>query len=652
MHLRVLLLLAPATVLLTSGVAAQETVPLPEPSPPLPSAEPALDLDAPMADLGDGSVDWPTLAAEPEAGAGAADDPARERRYAFAIEGLGTLDRDAGRPVEATLRARFALRSALKAGEDDPAPAGLVDRRARADADILRDLLRGLGYYDAAVNTLVDGQAPRLQVHLRADPGPLYRFEAVTVTGLEGAAAALRPMFTVEQGDPVDADRIAEARAALQLEIGRRGFPFADVGSPQVSVDHARQVGTLQIAIVTGGERRFGRFRLEGRPPFDAAHLAEIARLQPGDRFDASMIEDLRRALVATGLVSTVRITPVAGESADLVDLLVRLQPAPPRTVAAELGYGTGEGVRAELSWQHRNLLPPEGAVTFRGVLGTREQQLGAILRRGNFRQRDQVLTAQAVAAHSDLDAYDARSFLLGAGIERQTNIIWQKTWTWSYGVELLASDERALSTASGEETRRTYLVAALPTSLAYDGSDDLLNPTTGFRVSGRASPEASLRQGTFGYARLQLDASAYRPLLGVVLAGRVRVGAIAGAQADKLAPSRRFYAGGGGSVRGYGYQAIGPRDQDNDPLGGRSLAEVSAELRFRFGDFGIVPFLDAGNIYREALPRFDGLRFGTGLGVRYYTSFGPVRLDVGTPLDRRPGDSRVAVYVSLGQAF
>ena len=135
-------------------------------------------------------------------------------------------------------------------------------------------------------------------------------------------------------------------------------------------------------------------------------------------------------------------------------------------------------------------------------------------------------------------------------------------------------------------------------------------------------------------------------------IAGRVRLGSIVGASRERIAPSRRFYSGGGGSVRGYGYQHIGPMDVNGDPVGGRSLAEFSIETRVRFGDFGIVPFLDGGNVYSSSMPRLTGLRYGAGLGVRYHTSFGPIRVDVGTPLNPSKGDARVAVYVSLGQAF
>ena len=140
------------------------------------------------------------------------------------------------------------------------------------------------------------------------------------------------------------------------------------------------------------------------------------------------------------------------------------------------------------------------------------------------------------------------------------------------------------------------------------------------------------------------------------MLAGRVRLGTIVGADRDAIAPSRRFYAGGGGSVRGYGYQRLGPRDIDGDPIGGRSLAEFSLEARIRLkafgGNLGIVPFVDGGTLSTRAMPDFGDWQFGAGLGLRYYSSFGPIRVDVGTPLNPQSGDSRVAVVVSLGQAF
>jgi translocation and assembly module TamA len=639
---------AMALILCHASASAQDGDPMRELDAPL---DPSAPLD-PMPDLG---VDWPDMeegasdiAVTPDTSIA---DAAATRSYEVRIEGLEETEAEG-------LLGQFRLLSTLEEHRGDPANAAQIDRRAREDADLMAELLRAYGYYDAQVRTRVEAASDaQMAVTLEVQPGPLYRFAEVSLPGLDAAGeeeAALRSAFAVRSEDPVDAAQVTAAEAALRIELGRRGYAFADVGELDITVDHETRTASLILPVRPQGARRFGRFVVEDRALFDAAHIGTIARFEEGDPFAAPMVEDLRRALVATGLVSSVSIRPVARGGSDLVDLAVALERAPMRTIAGEFGYGTGEGVRIEASWQHRNLLPPEGAVTFRGVAGTREQLIGAALRRNNFLERDQVLTAQIVASHVERRAYDARTFVLAAGIERQTNLIWQKQWTWSVGAELIATDERDVDLATGTTRRRTFFIGAIPAFLGYDGSNNLLDPTSGFRLSGRFSPEASLQDGAFGYSRAQLDGSFYHPLTDrLTLAARGRLGTIIGAGRDRIAPSRRFYAGGGGSVRGYGFQRIGPRDPVfDDPIGGRSLAEFAIEARIRVGNFGIVPFVDAGNISTSPLPQFDELRVGAGIGVRYHTSFGPIRVDVGTPLNPRPGDPRIAVYVGLGQAF
>jgi translocation and assembly module TamA len=633
------------------ALLAQEQPP-PGDSLDLPPLDPSAPLD-PLPDLG---VDWPdmeqgsddAIADAPDTGIA---DAAAERGYTVRIEGL---DAD----TEAALREPFDTLSTLARNVKDPANAAQIDRRAREDADLLAELLRARGYYDALVRTRVEAAAVGgdVVVTLEAEPGPVYRFAEVKLPGIEAAGedeAALREAFGVAANAPVDAARVTTGEAALRVELGRRGYAFAELKEMDIALDHETRTAILTLPVDPNGTRQFGRITVEGRPLFSARHIQRIARWKPGAAYQAALVEDLRRALIATGLVSTVAIRPVAGQDRS-VDLAVSLERAPMRTVAGQAGYGTGEGVRVEASWQHRNLLPPEGAVTFRGVLGTQEQLVGAVLRRNNFLRRDQVLTAQFAISHIDRAAYDARTTILSGAIERQTNLIWQKKWTWSAGAELVATDEEDVDLASGMTRRRVFFIGALPASLSYDGSNDLLDPTIGYRLAFRLSPEASLQSGAFGYARTQVDASVYQPFTPTVtLAARIRLGTILGAERDRIAPSRRFYAGGGGSVRGYGFQRLGPRDPVfDDPIGGRSLTEFAVEARIRWGNWGVVPFLDGGNISTSPLPKFDNLRFGAGIGIRYHTRFGPIRVDVGTPLNPRSGDSRVAVYVSLGQAF
>jgi len=637
--------------------AAQERVPASAPQ-TAPSQAPVpqsggLDPQSPLAPLPGLGVDWPDLSAAPPEppDPNAPTEMKGEQRYTYRVDGIDAV----GSPL---LRERFAQLSTLKANDGQSANAAQLDRRGREDSALLVTLLRGEGYYDARVTSRIEPNATRLTVVLEAEPGTLYKFDGVTLNGLaaaDGKADTLRDTFGVKPEDPVNADAIATGEAKLRTTIGEQGFPFAVIGEPEIVVDHATHTATLAMTVNPGGEKKFGVITTgASNKVFDAKHIQEIARFTPGQPFDAAMLTDLRRTLIQTGLISGVDIKPVQSKDPDTVDIVVGLEPAPQHTIAGELGYGTGEGPRAEVSWTNRNMFPPEGALTLRGVLGTQEQLASAVFRRNNFHARDRALNLQAVISNLRRTAYRAKSFSLSGSIEKQTNIFFQKKWTWSFGAELVATDERDVIATTGAPRKQTYFIGAVPTTLSYDGSDDLLNPTRGFRLSGRLSPEVSLEGRAFGYARMQVDASTYKSVGSrVVLAGRVRFGTIAGAPRDAIAPSRRFYAGGGASVRGYGYQDIGPRDPNNVPIGGRSLSEFSLEARVKtFGNFGVVPFFDGGNIYTSALPKFTDFRYGAGLGLRYYSSFGPIRLDIGTPLNPQKGDARVAVYVSLGQAF
>lgn len=606
----------------------------------------SLDPTSPLAEMSDIGVDWPDLPAEEagEPGAQLALPEVQERRYTVLLNGV---PQDPANQITS----RFDELSSLKSASSKPANLAQINRRVRDDVALLTQLARTDGYYDPRITSRVEAVEDRLLVTLTLAPGPLYRFEEIRVVGLDDAPE-MRTRFKVNPSDPVDADNVTLAQADLQSALRDTGYPFAKVPAPEVTIDHDRESGMLDLAVTTGGKRSFGQIISRGeKPPFGARHIGVIARFKPGDVYNQADVEDLKRAIVATGLVSTVSAEPVEGQAPGTADIVVTTAPAPMRTIAAEIGYGTGEGFRAAASWTHRNLISPEGAVTFAGVVGTREQSLGSSLRMSNWHKRDWVLNARMAASNTRRAAYQARTFQIGANLERQTNLIWQKKWIWNAGFELLASQERDI--VSGAFGRDTYFIAALPAQLAYDGTDNLFDPHRGFRLSGRLSPEGSLRGSASGYLRAQIDASGYVPANDrITLAGRVRLGSISGAATASIAPSRRYYAGGGGSIRGYSYQGIGPLDQYGDPAGGRSLTEFSLEARVRFGAFGVVPFLDGGNIYTSNLPKFSNFRFGTGLGVRYYSSFGPIRVDIGLPINRRAGESPFGVYVSLGQAF
>lgn len=564
--------------------------------------------------------------------------------------------------------ARFKGLSSVEVLEDDDSPARLA-AQARADEDLLRQLLRTYGYFDGQVVRSVENGGAAGDVPVaRFDviPGARYRIGTVDLGALDMAGPDhdfLRESYGVFPGDPVSLDAITTERIDLDTALGENGYPFAMLAQPELLVDHARAEGDLAMPVEPGGRYNFGAVTSNLEQFLPGSHLADIARFDPGDLYRRSDEADLRRAILATGLVGSVTLTPVEvlapiGDAPGTVDLAVALTPAPLRTMAGSIGYGSDEGVRLAGSWEHRNLFAPEGSLRLRGIAGTQEQLAGVTFRKNNFHGRDRILTVDAFANTVDTDAYNANTVSLNGSYERVSTLLFQKPLSFGAGLELVATQERELKPDGLMALRETYFIAALPVWAQFDSSDDLLDPSRGFRLRGAFSPEVSrLDAANSAYLSVQFDLSAYHSVTDtVVLAARGRIGAIVGADIANIAPSRRFYAGGGGSVRGYGYQAIGPQDGLGVPNGGRSLLELAVEARVRTGlldgTVSVVPFVDAGVVGDDSAPDFRDIRVGAGLGVRYETGFGPIRVDVGVPLNRRAGDAPVGVYVALGQAF
>ena len=582
------------------------------------------------------------------------DEDAPEIRYETVLRGLEPLELDDD----------FKGLSALEKGDGKAANATQVAARGKEDEALAVRLARSIGYYDAtAISTVetVTGTPARLRAIVSVTPGRLYKLSSVTVDAQPVVPPDLITRnLPLKVGDPIEAARIQGAEANVSLELPQNGYPFVAVGERDILLDDQAELatGAYTLPIDTGPRATFGQLTTTGDPVFDLEHLNVFPRFRQGDLYDQRKRDDLRDAIVATGLFSTASVEPVrtgrpGPDGTEQVDLLIRQTAGPARSLAGTAGYSTGQGLRVEGSWTHRNLFPPEGALIASAVAGTQEQGASGTFRRSNAGKRDRTFTVLAAATHSNYDAFEAFTGTLSARWSYDSTPIWQKRITYYYGGELVGTNESVYDFSRGERRRRTFGIAALPGQVQWDASDDLLNPTKGYRLRLTASPETAVSGGIRPYVRTMIEGTFYYPATqSLVVAGRARAGSIQGIERDDLAPSRRYYGGGGGSVRGYGYQRLGPFDPNGDPVGGRSLNEFSLEARYRFGNFGIVPFVDAGNSYESSLPKGSDLRIGAGIGGRFYTNFGPMRIDVATPLNRREGDGRIALYISIGQAY
>lgn len=613
-----------------------------------PATEPAeeRELAQPLPPLG--SVAVPANTAEE------ADPNAKlpEVRYATSVEGFGKTGLDG----------MFKAESALIDGKGKAETAAMVQARAQEDEKLAVRLLHSEGYYDAtALASLDQAGDGSLKAVVSVTPGKRYKIgEIVINAGSTVPPSLVRDSLPLKTGDYIVAAAVEGAEANVALKLPENGYPFAKVGQRDILLDSATITGDYTLPVEVGPRGRFRKITTTGdKQAFGADHMEVIRRYKPGDIYDSRQVDDLRKALVATGLFSSVAVDPVrtgeaAADGTEYVDLNVEQEAGPPRTLAGELGYGTGQGFRAEGSWTHRNLFPPEGALIGGVIAGTQEQGVSGTFRRQNAGKRDKTFQAGALLNHQNYDAYEAFTAGLNISWARQSTPIFQKRWTYSYGAEILLSNEQTtIDPATGDQRRLTYFIGAVPVQVGYDRSNDLLNPTKGFRANLRVSPEASLQGSVSPYVRSTFDLSGYYPVSdSLVIAARTRLGTINGVSRDDVAPSRRIYAGGGGSVRGFGYQELGPKDVNNDPIGGRSVNEFAVETRYRFGNYGVVAFVDAGQVYESQIPQFSDMRYGVGLGGRFYTNFGPFRADIAMPINRQPGESKFAVYIGIGQAF
>jgi len=403
-----------------------------------------------------------------------------------------------------------------------------------------------------------------------------------------------------------------------------------------------------------------GPVRFSGTEKVSTTYLQRRVPFKEGELYDPAKVETLRGKLTSLGVFNVVRIKPATaldanGELPIDVELTDRL----PRSVGFGISYETQLGFAVSAFWTHRNLFGEAESLRLTAEINHIGQ--GQLITdtgftfRADFRKPDWWLPGQdgratAEALREVLPAYNRNAVVLFGGIDRIISPIWQVR------IGLTGEASQVKPTSSGIWT--SYRLLGVPMSLLMNKANSDTDPTQGYRLQLDVTPYVDVGSNNDFFSMLRLTGRSYFDLGEPgrsVLALRASFGTEPTGNIGGIPPDKLFYAGGGGSVRGFVYQSAGPRDAFNNPLGGASVVEANVEFRQRFGkSFGAVAFVDAGSAYPGTLPDFSlfAPRVGAGAGLRYYTDFGPVRLDVGFPINRRDGDPPFGIYVSLGQAF
>lgn len=580
---------------------------------------------------------------------------AQETRYEVTIEGVED------QPDLSRLLNEVSSLVALKE-QPPPSPIGL-GRRADADLERFRAALRSEGFYDAIVNAEIDVDVVPAKVLILVEEGARYRVTGVHLTGPSGEGlpegGPSADALGLAVGSPARAPSVVDAEARILPRLAERSYAYAKLLDRRLVVDHATQGMDVTYLVDPGPKVTFGEITFNGLDEVSERAARRRLPWRAGDPYHPATIEDGRQALADLGVFSSVRLR-LADEPTtdDTAPILVDLAEREMNYVGFGADYGTEDGFGANAYWGDRNLMgnaeklrvdASVAGISRRGETSASDfdYRLAGTYQQPDFLSRNQALNLSAEALSERPDAYRRQALVLTGAIERKL----AKGLKASLGV----TAEQSRIEESTQTTKNTLI--GVPMALSWDQSNDLLNPTQGFRLAGAVTPYLAAFGDSSSFAIARVEGRTYFDFKDdgwYVGALRGVYGAVIGGGLLDVPADKRFFAGGGGSIRGYGYQEVGPRDPNGEPLGGVSLLELSAEMRVKVTeDIAVVPFVDAGNVYTSEYPKLgQGLRYAAGIGGRYYTVIGPIRLDVAVPLNKRDGDKAFQFYISIGQAF
>ncbi|OSM00297.1 putative surface antigen [Magnetofaba australis IT-1] len=604
---------------------------------------PALAPDARAADAPQSSASQPA-ATQP---ADAPPTVSQRAAYSVAFDGLdkhGDLEKLIGQVAQTVLKQ-----------EKPPLSRFLLARMADGDAELAVQAMRSRGYLDARAEAAVSGEAPPFVVTLKAAPGPLYHIAQWRVqTTPPGDEFTPPDAFSLglDQAPAGESARILEAHDKLVDAAKEQGYAYAKAGKMRVVADPKSHALEVIYAIDLGPLTTLGEPQLQGFGSVKESYLLHRIPWKAGVRYAPARLREARKAMVGTGLFSAARVklseTPDAeGRTPVVIKLIERKH----RTWRAGAGFSTDQGVTLSGSWEHRNFRGGGERLLTEAELAQQTMRLAASYDQPDFRHIGETLRLSTEIAQEEEEGYDRTGLDINAAVIKKLPKIGELTLGAEYSVARVTE----ITTAKEE----TYGTMSFPVGLAADLTDDRLDATRGWKMTLISKPVLATLGNGSNYWRFDLGGSAYHRVgfsdKRLVLAGRFALGTTIGAELADIPADNRLYAGGGGSVRGYGYQLAGPVDAANNPTGGRSLLTFGFESRYRVRpNIGVVAFVDGGRAYAAAFP--DGSAdplIGAGLGLRYASPLGPLRLDVGVPLRQRDGvDDVFQLYMSIGQAF
>ncbi len=632
----------------------------------------------------------PELSGDPTAQAGV--------DYTIEVRGLGIGDTPGETVENARMLEIVKTQARVFKLQDNPPPSvALLKRRASSDIALVERALKSEGYYEGTAVITVDNDKktnPRNEELTKeqdrlntfgntadnneqsapifadiADPvstpvvnifvrkGPRYslaRQQVDIATEVDpGIEEQVREAAAVNVGGPAQGLAVVEAEQAALGALNKEGRPYASKGERRAEANFDFDTLDIITKLDPGPLTIYGETQISGLRDVEEAYIRDFITWKKGEQVSRATLRDVQRALSGTRLFDSVTVEIPATPPADLAagevftaPVTITAEESKHRTIGGGLSFSTTDGAGINLKWDHRNLRGQNEQLTLEADVDQESQSAGVTYTKPRFDEKDRDLIGSFSAFREETDAFDIIGLETSIGLKEK----FSEHLKGSIGLGLEASQ-----TEQNGQTLDSYLVG-IPVTLTYDNSDNLLDPTEGIRAAALIAPWAGLfDEEETGFVIVDLNGSTYIPFdrdRNYVLAVRGRTAAVFAESLDRVPANRRLYSGGGGSVRAFENQSVGPLGSNDDPTGGLTAAEIGIDLRLRRGAFGVVPFFDAGVVSEELFSDYDRIRYGAGLGLRYFSPVGPIRLDVAIPLNRRSRDRSFQFYISIGQAF
>ena len=561
--------------------------------------------------------------------------------------------------LQQSLQSSSVLRS-LQGNVD--ATAGDVMTAARSEYAQLVEVLYSKGYYSSVVSVLVDGREAALidpfreparvdVVQILVEPGRPFRFGKAEIGPLVDNTPLVSGFRT---GAPALADVVRDTAKKAVEDWRGVGYAKAKITEQSVLARHDTAQLDVDVKIAPGPRATFGKTVVTGDSAVRVKRVRAIAGLPSGKVFTPDAVKKAAARLRKVGTFKSVQVTEADEVQSDgTLDMQINVVDRKPRRIGGGLELSSLDGLTVSGYWLHRNIFG--GAETLRidseiaqiggGSSGV-DYALSFRLEKPAVYGPDTLFFTEFGTFYTDEEDYVEKKVELTIGASHEFN----ERLTGELGIGY--SYARVTDLYTSPNTERTLQLLSFPVALTYDVRDDRLDATNGYYLKGEVTPFYETVQGQNG-AHLTFDARAYRAVGSAkqtVLAGRLQLGSLVGLSAADAPPDYLFYSGGGGTVRGQPYQSLGATVA-GATLGGRSFAGLSGEVRRSINDtVGLVAFLDAGYIGADGFSNGDW-HAGAGLGLRYKTPVGPIRLDVAAPVAGDIG-SGVQIYVGIGQAF